>query len=1040
LLIIILTEIFFCSCGFSMAGFFPASPPDWCNLNVIHRNTLPPRSRFFVYKNQSDALSYDLAKSTSICLSGIWKFSHSNSPFDAPEDFANLHFDASKWHDIKVPGLWQLQGYGFPHYTNVIYPFPVDPPNIPFENNQTGSYIRKFSVAKEFKGQQLRLRFEGVDSAFHCFVNGSEVGYSQGSRNPSEFDITSLVDFSGENTLAVRVYQFCDGSYIEDQDQWWLSGIFRDVFLLAFPSVAIKDFQVQTILDDEYRDAILSVQLEVDGDGELHLELLDATKKCVLQESTPISSAGHYRLPLKNPQKWTAETPYLYHLILSFGEHTVAQRVGFRKIEIKDGLYLVNGARVVFRGTNRHEHHPVHGRSVPYEFLEKDLLLMKRSNINAIRTCHQPNDPRLYDLCDELGLWVMDEADLECHGFASIYEEAMEGPERTLPWKKKQEELYRKAAQWTTDNPKWKEAYLDRARQLVMRDKNHACVVMWSLGNESFYGCNIQSMYDLIKSLDNTRPVHYEGDREARSADLFSQMYPSVSSIIEIGKETNFQKPLVLCEYAHAMGNGPGGLREYIDAFYQYPRLQGGWVWEWANHGLSKKNIDGEEYYAYGGDFGDVPNDGNFVMDGVLFSDHTPAPGLVEYKKAIEPVQVLGGTLESVEIINRYDFITLDHLKCEWSLVGDDISRMGEEVVIPAGVLPGKTARLTMPNISLDEFQGETYLKLRFLQRNATNALPIEHEIANGQILVKATAVPKRPSSEAAISITQSTTTNLEITTPTSKFTFSTLQGTLVSWLRSGAELIHSGPVLDFYRPITDNDRYEDGAEWLNKRLHQMKTDTRSVKWKTSPSAITVEVVTRSAPPVLEWSIDATLTYTFFAAGGIKIHVVGKPQGINVPSTLARVGLTMSLTPGLEQVKWFGRGPGESYRDKKLSQLFGTYTKSVDELWTDYEFPQDAGNRTDVRWVSVSDGKRGGAEMTARFGKQQGFSFQASHYGTADVDQSQHPFELHNKRRPETILRLDAMHHGLGTGSCGPKTLDEYALKSGPFEFVVDLE
>jgi beta-galactosidase len=382
-----------------------------------------------------------------------------------------------------VPGLWQLQGYGSPHYTNVVYPFPVDPPNVPFNDNQTGSYIRKFFVPREFK----------------------------------------------------------------DQDQWWLSGIFRDVFPLAFPKVSIEDFHVKSTLDVNYRDDVLAVKLMVEGDGDLYLELLDADQKCVLQESRRISSSEDIRFLIDDPRKWTAETPYLYHLVLSFGEHTVAHRVGFRETEIKDGLYLVNGSRVVFRGANRHEHHPIHGTTVPYEFLKEDLMLMKRSNINAVRTCHQPSDPRLYDLCDELGLWVMDEADLECHGFSPIHEGATEGLGSHLSFEEKRKELYRKAARWTSDNPKWKEAYLDRARQLVMRDNNHACVVMWSLGNEAFYGCNHQSMYDLIKSLDDTRPIHYEGDREAKSADLFSQMYPSVSSIIEIGSERNFQKPLVLC-------------------------------------------------------------------------------------------------------------------------------------------------------------------------------------------------------------------------------------------------------------------------------------------------------------------------------------------------------------------------------------------------------------------------------------------------------------------------------------------------------------
>lgn len=1028
-----------------MAGSFPASQPDWCNLRVIHRNTLPPRSRFFLYRNRQDALTYDISKSISVCLSGTWKFNHANSPFDVPANASKPHFDTSSWRDIQVPGHWQLQGYGFPHYTNVVYPFPVDPPNVPFEGNQTGSYVRKFTLPQEFWGQILRLRFEGVDSAFHVFVNGKQVGYSQGARNASEFDISDFIaDFSDENTLAVRVYQFCDGSYVEDQDQWWLSGIFRDVFLLAFPPVFIKDFHVQTLLDQEYRNAILSIKLEVEGDGKVQVELLDADLRTLLQEYRYVSSEEEIRIEISNVYKWTAETPYLYHLILTFGDKVVSQRVGFRKLEIKGGLYLVNGKRVVFRGVNRHEHHPVHGRSVPYEFLKKDLLMMKRNNINAIRTCHQPSDPRLYDLCDELGFWVMDEADLECHGFSAVHEEAMKGVARDLTWAQKQEEFYMRAAKYTSDNPEWRDVYLDRARQLVMRDKNHACVIMWSLGNEAFYGCNHQSMYDLIKGLDHTRPIHYEGDRKANSADLFSGMYWSVDEIVQFAKQSDFRKPFVLCEYVHAMGNGPGNIKEYIDAFYKYPRLQGGWLWEWANHGLKTTNDNGDEFYAYGGDFGDMPNDSNFVMDGVLFSDHTPTPGLLEYKKAIEPVQVIRGSIEYVEIINRYDFISLDHLICVWRLVGDRLTtHTSGEVAIPPSILPGNTAHLIMPKVSLEDAHGETYLEVRFLQRDDGNGLPARHEIATGQILVKSSSVisEQRTVSEA-VSIKQKSPTSLEITASSSRFIFSTLKGTFVSWRKSGFELISEGrgPTLGFYRPLTDNDRPRDGRDWIDKRLHQMEIRTMSVKWSSSPSAVTVIVIARIAPPVLEWSINVVITYNFSAAGTIKIHVTGTPHGINVPATLARIGLTMSLTAGLERVSWFGRGPSESYRDKKFSQLFGSYTRSVDELWTDYEYPQESGNRTDVRWVCVSDGTEGGVAITASFGNQEGFSFQASHYSTEDVDRARHPCELHKNKKPETILRLDAMHHGLGTGSCGPKTLDAYALKSGPFEFEVDLK
>lgn len=1002
-----------------MANSFPGGLPDWSNLNVIHRNTVPPRSYFFPYSTRSDALSYDISRSNAVSLSGTWRFKHTKNPFEAPDGFASPDYDTSGWDDIQVPGMWQLQGFGHPHYTNFDYPFPIDPPNMPYDDNQTGSYVRKFSVPNKFQGYQLRLRFEGVDSAFHAFVNGIEIGYSQGARNPSEFDITKFVKTSCENTLAVRVYQFCDGSYIEDQDQWWLSGIFRDVFLVAFPKASIKDFHIQTLLDDDYRNAILSVKVEVDGNEAMHLELLNNDKKTIVKDRKV--GATHFFLLVDDPHKWTAETPYLYHLILSTGDQTIAQRVGFRKVEIKNGLLLINGQRVVFRGANRHEHHPSYGRSVPYEFLKTDLLTMKRHNINAVRTCHQPNDPRLYDLCDELGIWVMDEADLECHGFGAA----------------------QNSDQWAANNPEWKEAHLDRARHLVMRDKNHACVVIWSLGNEAFFGCNFRSMYNWIKSVDDTRPIHYEGDHQAEVVDVFSWMYPSVDSIIDFAKEQNYEKPLLLCEYIHAMGNGPGNIKQYVEAFYQYPRLQGGWVWEWSNHGLLTKNADGEDFYAYGGDFGDIPNDSNFVMDGVLFSNHKPKPGLVEYKKAIEPIQVLGGNIKNVNIINRYDFITLDHVRCEWSLIGDGASDSHGFVEVPKSIRPGQQARLTIPNLSLEDYKGETYLTLRFLNCDATNALAANHEIANGQILVKSTSAMVHGSISDPISVKIASPTNLKITSSTSTFTFSTVHGRLTSWLKIGCkDLLPSnfGPMLSFYRALTDNDRPQDGSEWKNKLVHLLKDHTKSVKWTSSASNVIIVVESRVAPPVLDWSIDVTTTYIFSQPGRILIHVKGKPRGANKPWTLPRIGFTMSLAKGMNEVIWFGRGPGESYRDKKLSQLFGTHTMNVDALWTEYEFPQESGNRTDVRWVEIRDPTDAKMKLTARFGNQDGFSFQASHYTTDDVDEARHPYELRKKKKPETILRLDAEHHGLGTASCGPKTIDEFALKSGPFEFEIHLE
>lgn len=434
--------------------------------------------------------------------------------------------------------------------------------------NETGSYLTTFKVPKNFDDHQLRLRFEGVDSAFHVWVNGKEVGYSQGSRNPSEFDISDVVDEEGENTLAVQVYQYSDGSYLEDQDQWWISGIFRDVNILAFPMIHIQDFQIVTNLDKDYKHATLDIKVTVNQPTPVVVQLTDEHGNHVMTTEVTAASPVHaFSIPIKNPKKWTAETPYLYQLTLSCGSScTVQQRVGFRNVEIKNGIFLVNGNPIIIRGTNRHEHHPDSGRAVPYDFLKRDLLLMKTHNLNAIRTSHYINDTRLYDLADELGLWILDECDLECHGFGEIGGDP---------------------ASWASDNPLWEEAYVDRAHQAVARDKNHPSIIMWSLGNESFYGRNHRAMYEFIKAYDPTRPVHYEASwsRGAESADVYSRMYTSAEETIRLATEhETWEKPIVLCEYVHAMGNGPGAVKEYIDAFYKYPRLMGGFVWEWANH------------------------------------------------------------------------------------------------------------------------------------------------------------------------------------------------------------------------------------------------------------------------------------------------------------------------------------------------------------------------------------------------------------------------------------------------------------------------
>ncbi|CAG5175936.1 uncharacterized protein ALTATR162_LOCUS8249 [Alternaria atra] len=1001
------------------SGLHPAGVPDWNNLDILHKNTLPARAYFHNYKSEADALSSDVNKSTTHSLSGTWKFQHSFSPFEAPEGFESTTFDTSSWSDIAVPGMWQLQGFGKgPQYTNVIYHIPVDPPNVPFTENETGSYVRKFKIPKELQDGQLRLRFEGVDAAFHVWINGKEVGYSQGSRNPDEFDITSIVKLNAENTLAVRVYQHCDGTYIEDQDQWWLSGIFRDVFLVGFPKTSrIENVFAQTILDSSYTDAELKVKVSATGPGKLTARLLDAKKQEVASSEADIKSDDVTQLSfqVKDPLKWTAESPNLYHLVVSTGDQVVAQRIGFRQVEMKDGLIKVNGKRIVFRGVNRHEHHPTCGRAVPYDFMKEDLLIMKRHNINAIRTSHQLNDPRLYDLADEMGFWVIDEADLECHGFESIADAALSKEERNLPFRERQLLTRSKAAEWTTNNPAWTHAYVDRAEALVKRDQMHPSVIIWSLGNEAFMGRNFVAMYEHIKN--------------TTAAGL---MYPPIDEIIKFGEDKEKKKPLVLCEYIHAMGNGPGNIKEYVDAFYKYPTLQGGFAWEWANHGLlTKDKQTGEEFYAYGGDFGEEVHDATFVMDGLVNSDHSPNAGLIEYKKAIEPVQLLESNSSKATFINRYDFITLDHLSCQYT----STSASGSESVsgsleIPSGISPGQTFDVQLPKIEGSE--EEVLLSISFQLKEATPYLKAGFEIATAQIPVTPVTPLKRPQSSGKQFTVETPSRNtLKITTDQA------------TWEFYRASL--KAPEIDIFRAPTDNDIPQDGWDWKDKQLHHAKPFTRKVEWSQSGSeALKITVHQRVAPPVLSWSIDCVLTYTFSASGTLSVHVTGTPKGENLPRTLPRIGLVMELPKQFQQVEWFGRGFDESYRDSKLSQPVGKYTaSSIDELWVDYEVPQESSNRTDTRYLSLTNGS--GAGLLAQFADKKTeqrklFDFQVTHYRMKDVAAADHPHELKKKKLEEVVLRLDAEHHGLGSGSCGPRTLDEYSLMCEPFEFEVVLQ
>jgi len=867
----------------------------------------------------------------------------------------------------------------------------------------------------------------------------------------------------------------------------WLSGIFRDVFLIAFPELGhVEDFFVTTVLDEKYRDAKVNVDLSVHlaSAAVVTHTLLDASGQITvppqswsLSKDVAVHSSN---LSVSNPLKWTAEHPNLYQLLISLSidgrlVQEIRQSVGFRTVELKDGLVHVNGRPVMFRGVNRHDHHPRFGRAVPIEFIKHDLILMKQHNVNAVRCSHYPNHPALVSFANELGLYVMDEADLECHGMGVDY--------GNVP----------------SDNPTWKEAYLDRMRQLVHRDKNNPSVIMWSLGNESFGGQNHVAMYQWAKAYDPTRLVHYEGDHSYQASDICSSMYNSISDLVKLATQDgeNYEKPILLQEYGHAMGNGPGALKEYQETFYQHRRLQGGFIWEWANHGLVKKIGDGSDrsFYAYGGDFGDQPNDYNFVMDGLCTSEHLPGPGLIELKKVYQPLTMtMHG--DFLELRNHYDFTSIENTQCTYTVTrfsGDQELVLADDT-LPTNdwwLEPGKKLSVRPFNqaeMKCDLSQPETWLKISLRSRSKSSWADYGHEIAWAEFrLDKQRTLSQLPLTKSLLAPKiQQEDRVLHISASNFSMAFDKLEARILKWKYRGVDLIHEnvGPRLTFWRAPTDNDRPNAANIWRGWGLHQMTHQIRSLRHQYNKDSNSLEIRVDSwvAPPILAWGFETTTIYRISSEGKVLIRVGAKPEG-NAPGILPRVGLEMMLPKDRTFTQWYGLGPGQSYRDMKEAGKIGVWKRSLDDMMIDYEMPQENGNRTETRWVQVMDERGIGIKAILERGdtdsddierdangpqnkaardpapkdpssplenwemvngtvpksaSRPGFDFAVSKYTAYDLDQAQHPYEL--KGSEGVIFRVDDDHHGLGSASCGPDTLEQHQLKTREFNFTVSLE
>ncbi|MET9221556.1 glycoside hydrolase family 2 TIM barrel-domain containing protein [Streptomyces sp. NPDC003300] len=933
-------------------------------------------------------------------LGGAWRFRLSATADAEDDSFAQPGFDATRWGAVTVPSHWPLQGhtheheYGRPAYTDVRFPFPVDPPHVPTEN-PTGDHLRAFDLPDDWPGGAAVVRFDGVDSCARVWLNGQELGTFKGSRLPVEFEVGELLRPRG-NVLAVRVHQWSSGSYLEDQDQWWLPGIFRDVTLIERPEGAVTDFFVHCGYD------------HASGTGTLRVDCEPGGTVTVPELGLDLATGEEVTVPV---EPWSAEVPRLYDAELATEGERIPLRIGFRTVAVEDGVLKVNGRRILLRGVNRHEFDPDHGRVVDGETMRRDLLLMKRHNINAVRTSHYPPHPAFLDLCDELGMWVMDECDLETHGF------------EVVGWR---------------GNPvadeRWTPALLDRAARMVERDKNHPSVVMWSLGNECGTGAGLSAMADWIRRRDPARPVHYEGDLSCADTDVYSRMYANHAETELIGRreepplaDAELDKhrrelPLILCEYAHAMGNGPGGLSEYQRLFEAYERCQGGFVWEWIDHGLRQRTADGTSYFAYGGDFGEEMHDGNFVCDGLVFPDRTPSPGLTEYKKVVEPVRIEGDAERgTVTVTNLHDFTDLSYLAFRWSYeVAGARSDAGRFEVPSLG--PGQSAVLELPRAARTVGRGEGWWTVRAVLAEDTAWAPSGHEVAWTQFAAPApadaaTAHAGDPHSPRLAE------GGLIVLGPG---VFDAADGTL-RYLEGAAV---TGPVLDVWRAPTDNDR---GADWnpegqLDRLWRELGLDRmrhRIVSVAVGGDALTV--TTRVAPASSDLALRTVYTWT--ATGDrLRLGVEVTPEG-DWTLPLPRLGVRLGLCQTLDRVEWYGGGPGEAYPDTRAASRIGRYTGTVDGLQTPYVRPQENGARADVRWARLRRADGTGLHVEG----EPPFWFTARPWSTGELDRATHTHEL---TRSEVLwVHLDHALHGMGSAACGPDVLPRHQLRAAPAAF-----
>ena len=971
------------------------------DLSVLGINRLNPHGASIPYKNIDDAIGQSRNSSPYFkSLNGIWDFYFAQCSYDIPTAHYKVDYDASQWDTTPVPSNWQAQGYGTPHYTNSIYPIPLEPPHVP-DKNEIGIYRTEFTIPASFEHRKTILHFEGVNSAFKLYINGEECGYSQCSHMPSEFDITDFLE-DELNLLSVEVYQFNCATYLEDQDYFRFSGIFREVFLYSVPKHPITDFYVESSLTDSMKDGLLNVECTYDGPGsEIIYYLYDETGNLVAEKA--LGSDSNTVLEIDNPKKWTAEEPILYTSILVLFNHIGepidirSLRTGFRRVDIENGVFKVNGHSVKIKGINRHDSHYLLGHAVTRQIMIDDVVLMKQNNINAVRTSHYPPDSYFLDLCDEYGLYVIDEADLEAHGF--YYED----PEYDV-----------------SDKVEWRPHFVDRAYRMVLRDRSHPSVIMWSLGNETRYGANHLAMIAEIKKHSSSLPIHYERAEEKPGPDVVSVMYPRIDLVIAQGEKTSENRPYFLCEYGHAMGNASGNLKEYWEVFYKYPRLMGGCVWEWIDHTLLTLDDDGNMFYGYGGDFGDIPNDNNFCMDGLNYPDRTPHTSLIELKKAMEPAQIINVDYENhtFEIFNTNDFRPLDYLTCDIELLKNGY--MLEESSLDLGDIPAGTEKSF--RIPFEFEPGSEYcVNFYFTLKHSSIYAVRGFEVCKSQIIFEHEV--SFPAIKPTSNITPEYETDgrhLRISGADFQMTFDRLTSEITDWFYSGNSLLDEGFAPDFFRAATDNDKAKMQKIWLDMGLDRLVGRTELFEVFENGSSLTVETI-RVMSAIGQKPIFRVKTeYIINADGIVDINTDFEPM--RETEYIPRIGLGFKVPLSMQALKWYGRGPHESYVDKCQSALLGVYEGDTSEQLEPYEYPQESGNKLDTRWMSFSD-TSGNSLMVI---SETPISTSALLYTAKTLDNAAHRKDL--VPDGSVCVHIDVAQNGIGNNSCGPEPLEEYRL------------